>query len=55
MPSSMSYLYPTTPDYYYQYGNGYAYQVDRGSNLISALLPLIVAATCPANTCRRPT
>jgi hypothetical protein len=47
MPSSMSYLYPTTPDYYYQYGNGYAYQVDRSSNLISALLPLLGGGYMP--------
>ena len=43
----MSYLYPTTPDYYYQYGNGYAYQVDRSSNLISALLPLLAGGYMP--------
>ena len=47
MPASMSYLYPTTPDYYYQYGNGYAYQVDRSSSLISALLPLLAGGYMP--------
>ncbi|MGN6486490.1 MAG: hypothetical protein ACTHLT_01555 [Devosia sp.] len=47
MPSAMSYLYPTTPNYYYQYGNGYAYQVDRTSNLISALLPLLGGGYMP--------
>ncbi|QIL01327.1 hypothetical protein G7078_00975 [Sphingomonas sinipercae] len=40
LPSSLSYLYPDTDDYYYRYGNGYAYQVNRESQLISALLPL---------------
>jgi hypothetical protein len=47
MPSAVSYLYPNTPDYYYQYGNGYGYQVDRTSNLISALLPLIAGGYMP--------
>ena len=41
LPASVSYLYPDTDDYYYRYGDGYLYQVDRGDNLISALLPLI--------------
>ena len=40
-PQSLGYLYPSTPNYYYQYGNGYAYQIDRGSNLIAALIPLL--------------
>ena len=30
LPSSCQYLYPDTPDYYYRYGDGYLYQVDRG-------------------------
>jgi len=47
LPASVSYLYPTTPDYYYQYGGGYLYQVDRGSNLISALLPLLTGGYMP--------
>ncbi|MES2120104.1 MAG: hypothetical protein V4513_05950 [Pseudomonadota bacterium] len=47
VPSAVSYLYPTTPDYYYQYGNGYMYQVDRTSNLISALLPLLGGGYMP--------
>lgn len=41
MPSNVSYLYPDTADSYYRYGDGYAYRVDRGSNLISALIPLL--------------
>ena len=40
VPSRLRYVYPDTDDYYYRYGNGYMYQVDRGDNLISALLPL---------------
>ena len=47
LPGSVSYLYPETPDYYYQYGGGYLYQVDRGSNLISALLPLLAGGYMP--------
>ena len=47
LPASLQYLYPSTPDYYYQYGDGYVYQVDRGSNLIAALLPLLAGGYLP--------
>jgi hypothetical protein len=47
LPAGVSYLYPDTPDYYYQYGGGYLYQVDRGSSLISALLPLLAGGYMP--------
>ena len=40
VPLSARYLYPDTDDYYYRYGDGYMYRVDRGDQLISALLPL---------------
>lgn len=40
VPSRLRYVYADTDDYYYRYGNGYMYKVDRGDNLISALLPL---------------
>ncbi|HXH53792.1 MAG TPA: hypothetical protein VNH53_10270 [Sphingomicrobium sp.] len=43
LPRELRYLYPDTNDYYYRYGDGYAYRVDRQSNLVSALLPLIGA------------
>ena len=46
-PSSASYLYPDTPDYYYRYGNGYMYEVDRDTSLISALLPLLGGGILP--------
>ncbi len=49
LPSSVSYLYPETPDYYYRYGDGYLYQVDRGSNLISSLLPLLAGGIMPGS------
>ena len=44
MPFSARYLYPDTDDYFYRYGDGYMYRVDRGDQLISALLPLASAA-----------
>jgi hypothetical protein len=40
VPVSARYLYPDTNDYFYRYGDGYLYRVDRGDQLISALLPL---------------
>ena len=40
VPLSARYLYPDTDEYYYRYGDGYLYRVDRGDQLISALLPL---------------
>ena len=46
-PSNVSYLYPDTPDYYYRYGNGYLYEVDRDTSLISALLPLLGGGILP--------
>jgi len=47
LPQSLSYYYPDTSDYYWRYGDGYLYQVDRGSNLISSLLPLIGGGYMP--------
>jgi hypothetical protein len=47
LPAGVSYLYPDTPDYYYRYGDGYLYQVDRGTSLISALLPLLAGGFMP--------
>lgn len=47
LPSSVSYLYPDTPDYYYRYGNGYLYEVDRDTSLIAALLPLLGGGFMP--------
>jgi hypothetical protein len=40
VPFAARYLYPDTDDYFYRYGDGYMYRVDRGDQLISALLPL---------------
>lgn len=47
LPPTVSYLYPDTDDYYWRYGNGYMYQVDRGDDLISALFPLIAGGFIP--------
>jgi hypothetical protein len=47
LPASVGYLYPATPDYYYQYGGGYLYEVDRSSSLIAALIPLFAGGYLP--------
>jgi hypothetical protein len=47
LPPSMSYLYPDTPDYYYRYGDGYLYQVNRSNNVIDSLLPLMAGGYLP--------
>jgi hypothetical protein len=47
VPTTIQYLYPDTPDYYYRYGDGYLYQVDRGDNLIAALIPLLAGGYLP--------
>jgi hypothetical protein len=48
-PQTVQYLYPSTPDYYYQYGNGYGYQIDRSTNLIAALIPLLAGGYMPGS------
>jgi hypothetical protein len=40
LPDRLRYIYRDTDDYYYRYGNGYAYRVNRTNDLVSALLPL---------------
>jgi hypothetical protein len=47
LPQSFSYFYPDTRDYYWRYGDGYLYQVDRESALIASLLPLIGGGYVP--------
>ena len=49
LPSSVAYLYPNTPDYYYRYGGGYLYQVDRDTALVNALLPLLGGGFLPGS------
>jgi hypothetical protein len=47
LPTTIQYLYPDTPDYYFRYGDGYLYQVDRTDNLIAALIPLLAGGYLP--------
>jgi hypothetical protein len=47
LPTTIQYLYPDTPDYYYRFGDGYLYQVDRTDNLIAALIPLLAGGYLP--------
>jgi hypothetical protein len=42
MPAAYQSFYADTPDYYYSYDDdGYIYRADRGSDLISAVIPLL--------------
>ena len=47
VPQPIAYLYPQTDDYYYRYGDGYIYQVDNDTNLISMLIPLLTGGFLP--------
>jgi hypothetical protein len=49
VPYSVRYLYPDTDDFYYRYGDGYMYRVDRGTSLIDALLPLAFGGYMPGS------
>jgi hypothetical protein len=49
VPFSARYLYPDTNDFYYRYGDGYMYRVDRGTSLIDALLPLAFGGYMPGS------
>jgi len=40
LPNRLQSIYAPTPDYYYRYGDGYLYQVNRSNDVISSLLPL---------------
>ena len=44
LPGSFSNLFYDNDDYYYRYGGGYVYRVDRSNDLISSLIPLFGAA-----------
>jgi hypothetical protein len=54
LPQRVRYLYPDTPDYYYRYGDGYVYQVDRGSSLVAALIPLLAGGFLPGQYLPQP-
>lgn len=45
VPTQYQSFYPDSSDYYYRYNNGYVYQVDRGTSLIAALIPLLTGGT----------
>ena len=47
MPLALQGLYADTPNSYYRYGDGYMYQVNRQSNLIESLLPLLGGGYMP--------
>lgn len=49
VPLSVRYLYPDTNDFYYRYGDGFMYRVDRDDALISALLPLAFGGYMPGS------
>jgi hypothetical protein len=40
LPSSLRSLYYDDDDYYYRYGDGYLYRVDRDRDLVAAMIPL---------------
>jgi hypothetical protein len=44
LPRSFNNLFFDDDDSYYRYGGGYVYRVDRGDNLIAAMIPLFGAA-----------
>jgi len=44
LPSAFRPLYLENDDYYYRYGGGYLYRVDRSDNLINSMVPLFGAA-----------
>jgi len=50
LPIGMQSFYPNTNDYYYRYGDGYLYQVDRSSSLINSILPLLTGGYLPGQT-----
>ena len=47
LPSSVRYLYPDNNDYYYRYGGGYVYRVERDNDLIDWVLPLLAGSFMP--------
>jgi len=54
LPEALNYYYPATNDYYYRYGDGYLYQVNRQTDLISSLLPLMAGGYIPGEYLPQP-
>jgi hypothetical protein len=47
VPASVAYLYADTPDWYYRYGDGYIYRIDRHDDVIDWLFPLLAGGFLP--------
>jgi len=47
VPAAVAYLYADTPDYYYRYGDGYMYRIDRRDDAIDWLFPLLAGGFLP--------
>ena len=47
LPLGLRSLFRDDDDFYYRYGDGYAYRVDRDTNLVASLLPLLGAGLMP--------
>jgi hypothetical protein len=47
VPASIAYLYADTPDWYYRYGGGYMYRIDRRDDVIDWLFPLLAGGFLP--------
>ena len=47
LPIGLHDVYMDTDDYYYRYGDGYLYQVNRRDNLVASLLPLFTGGYMP--------
>jgi hypothetical protein len=49
VPYSLRAFYPDSDDYYYRYGDGYLYRVDRSSSLINSVMPLLFGGYMPGS------
>ena len=47
LPVGVRGFYPDTDDYYYRYGDGYLYRIDRDDELIASVLPLFAGGFLP--------
>ena len=47
LPQPVQYLYPESDDYYYRYGGGYVYRVERDNDLVDWVLPLLASGFLP--------
>jgi len=50
LPEQLRYMYPDTRDHYYRYNDGYLYGVDRDTDVIESLLPLVTGGYLPGMT-----